>query len=136
VTPADRVALLQSTMAAAYPARMVTRDLVEFDHRKKEDLAAGIYSIVSLGEGGYANHNGREGMDGTHRILLVGQVKLAEKTPPSQVEDAEFAMAEEVKALMRALPAGLCNLVMTGFEQSGQADAPYGWIAVKLEAKE
>jgi hypothetical protein len=129
----DRMALIASTLAARYPARVVTRSFQQFEQRKREDLIPGIYTIVSRGEGGYANYNGREAMDGNHKILVIGQIVLEESQTPAEVEDAEFVMVEEIKALVRDLPSALCSLVMMGFDQSGQLLHPYGGITVELE---
>lgn len=129
----DRMDLIETQLAAMYPARVVTRQLADFSLRKRANLLAGIYTLVSAGERGYRNYNGREAMDGRHEILLVGQIELAATKTPEDTENAEFAMVAEIKAFVRALPAGLCSLVMTGFTQSRQVEHPYGWIAVDLE---
>lgn len=129
----DRMNLIKATLAAQYPARVVTRSLLDFDMRDKAQLVSGIYTVTSLGESDYANYAGRAAMDGTHQMLLVGQFVLGEKALAEEIEDAEFVMAEEIKDFMRALPMGLCGLAMTGFRQSGQLERPYGWIAVDLE---
>lgn len=136
MTLAERMAAMKTALTTAMPTRVVTRDLRDFADRAKADVAKGVFTLVSKGEGGYRNYNGREAMDGKHRILLVAQIVLAETASPSAVEDAEFAMVEEVKTFLRALPAELCSLVMKGFQQSGQLDAPYGWVAIELEINE
>ena len=128
-----RMNLIQQTLAARYPARRVTRQLLDFADRKESELTAGIYTLISHGEGDYENLNGREAMDGTHAVLLVGQIVLPHAATPTDVEDAEFAMAEEIKGFVRNLPPELCALVMKGFRQSGQLEAPYGWVAVEME---
>jgi hypothetical protein len=133
---AERMAALKTAMETAMPTRVVTRKLKDFADRPKPDIAAGVFTLISKGERGYQNYNGREAMDGRHSMLLVGQIELAEDTDGDAVEDAEFAMIEEVKGFVRALPSGLCSLVMTGFQQSGQLDAPYGWVAITLEMYE
>lgn len=129
----ERMALILSSFAATVPARVTTRDLKPFEQRSDAELVAGIYTLVSVGEGDYANYNGREMQDGRQRMLLIGQIKVAENATPSAVEDAEFALRDEVKAFVRALPAPLCTLLVTGFRQSAQAEHPYGWIAFDLE---
>lgn len=129
----DRMDLIKSLLAAALPARIVTRDLLDFAQRSEDDLEAGIYTLVSKGEGGYQNLNGREAMDGTQPIQLVGQLKLAEDALPSAIEDAELVMVDEIKVFLRARPAQIIQLYMTGFRQSQQIDAPYGWVSVDLE---
>lgn len=136
MTPAERMAAVAAALTAALPARVVTRSLLDFADRGKTDIAKGVFTIISRGEGGYRNYNGREAMDGRHRILLVGQIALAETATPADVEDAELAMVEDVKGFVRALPVGLCSLVMTGFTQSGQLETPYGWVAIEMEAQE
>ncbi len=132
----DRMSLIAFTLGTLYPARVVTRSFQPFDLRQRADLLSGIYTVVSRGEGGYANYNGREAMDGKHRILIIGQVALDEAQTPAEVEDAEFVMVEEIKDLVRNLPSALCSLVMTGFEQSGQLLHPFGGITVELEMME
>ena len=136
MTLAARMAALKTELVTAMPTRVVTRKLKDFADRPKADIAAGVFTLISKGERGYRNYNGREAMDGRHSMLLVGQIELGEDADGEAVEDAEFAMVEEVKAFVRALPAELCSLVMTGFQQSGQLDAPYGWVAITLEMME
>lgn len=132
----DRMIGIQDALAALYPARIVTRNLKDFDFRTPAELDAGIYTIVSKGEQGYKNYNGREAADGKHGILLVGQFKVAEAAEPELIEDQEFLMIVEIKAFLRALPGELCCLVMNGFQQSMQTSHPYGFIACDLEIGE
>ena len=129
----DRMALIAAQLAAHCPARVVTRRLLDFTARPRSELLAGVFTLVSAGEGGYANYNGREAMDGRHEILLVGQVEVAPTAQPEDTEEAEFAMVEEVKAFVRSLPPALCSLTMKGFSQSRQMEHPYGWMVVDME---
>jgi hypothetical protein len=129
-----RMVAIRDALAAACPARVVTRAWRPLTKRRPEELAAGIYCVVSQSEGDYPNLNGYEARDGKHRILLIGQFQLPESAAPDEVEDAEFAMVEEVKAFVRALPESLCCLLLTGFAQSGQLEAPFGWVAFDLES--
>jgi hypothetical protein len=132
----DRMELIKTTLAAKYPDRIVTRDLLPFDRRKSADLVKGIYTILGDGEGDYANYNGREGMDGRQPIKIVGQFVLAEsvvKETPSAIENAEYVMVEEIKVFLQTRPALLAQLFMKRFWQSRQEDAPYGWVAIDLE---
>lgn len=133
ITLSERMTSLKSELQLAYPDRVVTRTFVDFADRDRALLAQGIYTIISQGEGEYENLNSREAMDGTQRILLSAQIELPEGSSGELIEEAEFAMVEEIKAFMRALPAALCCLTMTGFNQSGQLDAPYGWALINLE---
>lgn len=129
----SRMEAIAAELQARYPERVVTRSLRDFAERERDELLAGVYTLVSLGEGGYRNYNGREALDGRQRLMLVGQIELAEDAAPQAVEDAEFELVAEVKAFLQALPPALCTLVATGFRSSGQADRPYGWVAFELE---
>lgn len=130
---ADRMNLIASTLEARFPLRVVTRSLKDFTQRQPAELKRGIYTVISQGEGGYQNYLSRAAMDGQQKMILVGQIQLGEKDDPSTIEDAEFEMIEEIKDFCRHLPAQLACLSMTGYQQSGQVEAPYGWIAVDLE---
>lgn len=133
ITLSERMTSLKSELELAYPDRVVTRTFKDFADRDRNLLSQGIYTLISQGEDGYDNLNGREAMDGTHRILLSAQIELPEESSGELIEETEFVMIEEIKAFMRALPASLCCLTMTGFNQSGQLDAPYGWALITLE---
>ena len=128
-----RMELIKTTFAAALPLRVVTRDLEDFTERPRADLEKGVYTLVSADEGGYANYNTREGMDGKQRIKLIGQFVMPEDTAGSAIEDAEFAMVDEIKGLIRTRPAALAQLFITGFINSRQLDKPYGWVSIDLE---
>lgn len=136
VTLSQRMSSLRDALQTACPSRIVTRSFADFADRESEHLAAGIYTVMSQGEGEYQNLNGRAARDGVQRIVLSQQIELTEQDSGEDIEEAEFAMIEEVKAFMRALPASLCCLEMTGFQQSGQLDRPYGWVLVNLEWRE
>ena len=129
---ADALNALKNGMAAAMPARVVTRDLLSFEQRPQAQLIAGVLTVVSSREGRYANYRGREAQMGRLNVVIVGQVLLPESAPPSEVEDAEFAFAEQVKSFLGGvLPVADIQLLETRF--SGQMEAPYGWFAMDLE---
>ncbi len=119
-------------LATALQTRVVTRDLLSFDQRSETDLAAGVLTVIASREGNYANYRGREADLGKLSVAAVGQLKLPEDALPSEVEDAEFAFAEEVKAFLQTvLPVEAVVLLETRF--SGQLEAPYGWFAMDWE---
>lgn len=129
----DRMDLIRSSFSAAYPTRIVTRNYKDRGLLSASDLAAGTYAVMSRGEGGFENLPERKAMDGTHNILVAGQFQIAETATGKDIEDAEFAMVEEWKAFVRALPAGMCRLEMTRWAQSTQMEHPYGWVTIELE---
>ena len=129
---ADALNALKNGIAVAMPARVVTRDLLSFDLRQESDLLAGVLTVLASREGRYANYRGREAQMGRLNVVVVGQLKLAEDALPSEVEDAEFAFAEEVKDFLAgSLPVADVQLIETRF--SGQLEAPYGWFAMDWE---
>ena len=128
----DALEALKAGLAAAMPARVVTRDLLSFDQRQESDLLAGVLTVVTNREGRYANYRGREAQMGRLNVVVVGQLKLAEDALPSAVEDAEFAFVEQVKDFLAGiLPVEAIDLLETRF--SGQMEAPYGWFAMDWE---
>ena len=128
----DALEALKAGLAAAMPARVVTRDLLSFDLRQESDLLAGVLTVVTNREGRYANYRGREAQMGRLNVVVVGQLKLAEDALPSEVEDAEFAFVEQVKDFLAGiLPVEAIDLLETRF--SGQMEAPYGWFAMDWE---
>lgn len=129
----DRMALIIDALREAVPGRIVTRDLKDFAQRDRAELTEGVYTVLSQGERDYANYPGRAGMDARQTIVLIGQQVLAENVLPSEIEDAEFEMLDDIKDFLRNLPSTLCRLEIRSFRQSQQVDHPYAWIAVELE---
>lgn len=128
---------LSAGLAAALPAgRIVTRSFQPLALRNQADLLAGVFTLVCRGESGYANYLGREADLGALRVLLFGQLLLPGNPSGLQVEQAELAMAEEVKTFLRSpLPAGVRECLARSFEQSAQLEVPMGWIGFELEVR-
>lgn len=126
--------LLKSTLAAKFPARVVTRDFQDFAQHSDADLAAGVYTLIALGERGFANFVGREAQLGTRNVMILAQIKLAESTTPSAAEDAEGVLIDEIKDFCNdVLPAGIDGLLLTSYKQSGQMEHPNAWVAFEME---
>lgn len=129
---------MKAAMASAMPTRVVTRSYQDFSQRAPADLEAGIVTILGAGEKDYANYVGREAQLGTVPMVVVGQLQISEATLKADgaeaVEDAEDLLVEEIKAFV-ANPgdALLGGIRMLGFRQSGQIEAPYGWVACDIE---
>lgn len=132
---------LAAALAAALPGRIVRRGFVPYPQLQRDELLAGTVYVLATGEQDYANYRGREADLGTLRVVIVGQLVVDEaamapgagpEAISAAVQDAEFALAEEVKGFL-ANPAGLRQCLATGFEQSGQMEAPFGWVAFECE---
>lgn len=128
-----RMEAIKAAFAAQVPQRVVTRDLLDPAQRSSGDLRNGVYTILSTEERDYTNIPGFNAQNGRQGILIVGDLLLAENDPPSKVEDAEFAMRDEIVEFVRNLPQDLCVLNLLDIQQSGQFSHPYGWIVAKLE---
>lgn len=125
---------LQATLAAACPGRLVSRSFAPMPLRSAEELQAGVLALMAQGEAGYANYRGREAELGTVKVVLLGQVKVAEDSAPVAIEQAEFAFAEQIKAALHGpLLPPLRQALARSFVQSGQLEHPYGWVAFELE---
>lgn len=129
----DRMNALKAALLAAWPLRVVTREYKDFGNRVDADLLAGIYTLVSAGERDFTNVPGYNAKDGTHEILIHGQLRVAEDVDGVGLEDAEFVMVDEIVALCGALPATLCQLDLVSYAQSQQLEHPYGWVSFALE---
>lgn len=126
--------LLAATLAAAVPARVVSRDFTDFAQRADSDLVAGVYTLLSTGEGAFATYRGREAQLGTLNVILVFQARVAEDALPSACEDAEGDAVDEIKALCASvLPNGIDGLALVSWKNSGQLEHPYCWVAFELE---
>lgn len=136
-TLSARMEALKAGLAAAVPAtRTVSRSLKDFTSWGDAVLLTGVYTAVSKSEGDYARYTSDMEADGTHRIAIIGQLKVAEDADPSAVEDAEGVMIDEIKAFMRTPPADLGSMVLQGWNQSAQMEAPYGWVAFDVTLTE
>lgn len=128
------MAALVTALETALPTRIITREFHDFAQRKAADLTAGVITLIAHGTGDYGGNLGRFGTPGRLSLILVGQLKISEKnTTPKDVEDAEFALLEEVEAFCAAPAAPLGSLLLRSAKQSGQTEYPYGWIACELE---
>lgn len=126
-TPETKIlASFKAALAAAYPTRVVTRSLKDFTDRPKAELAAGVFTIVTVGQ------PGNDIYEQMLKLIVVGQLQLGEKDTGESVEDAELLMAREVKTLIQRQLRGPLMRV-TGVDHSAQIEAPYGWVSLAIE---
>lgn len=128
----DRLDALQAALAAALPARVIKRSLLHYTDHEPAELAAGVVTIVSGGEGDYNKGLGMVAREGVQRVILVGHVQVAEGAAGAVVEAAEIDLIEELKAWARAPIAGM-SLRLDSVQQSRQLENPYGWLVAYLD---
>lgn len=125
---------LRGALAVAFSGCLVTRSFRPLAIIPKEELLQGVVTLVSRGEGNYANYLGREAQLGTMRPLLLFQFELPGNPSGLQVEQRELDFVEALKNFMSGpMPAGVAQCLMNGFEQSGQLETPMGWVGCELE---
>jgi hypothetical protein len=100
---------LAAALATHYPQRIVTRDWEDSSQRNDSDLTRGIYTLISKSETDYADYPGREAQLGTLQFVLIAQIKVAEASGASTVEDAESDLIDEIKAFVSSPPPSLAD---------------------------
>ena len=128
-----RTALVLAALTAALPTRVVTADYRPMNDRPAEDLAKGVVTLVVTAERDYSAGKGMVALRGTTRWTLVAQLQMAASTAPVAVQDAEMALAEEIKAFARTGIAGM-DVRVEQFTFSQQQEHPYGWLTADLTA--
>ena len=129
----EKMNLVKAQLELVAPTRIVTRSYKDFEQHRNNDLKTGILTVISSGEDGYANSFARHAETSNHPFIIAGQIKLAGNASGEDVENAEFEMVEDVKALVRsALPPEISTLELKRFKQSGQLLQPNGWIVCEL----
>ncbi|QZA80859.1 hypothetical protein [Deefgea piscis] len=134
MTPA-RLNEIKSALQARFPSRHVGRSLRDLSVIGDTELRAGVYTLLCRSEDGFADFIGGEAQFGTTKLAMVGQIRVDDDLPAEAVEDAELGMAQEIKTFIQSNAlAGLLEL--KALQQSGQLDAPYGWIVFELTWRE
>lgn len=129
----DRMDAIAAALLLALPTRVVKRSLKHYTEHSAADLAAGVVTLVSAGEGSYNPGLGMVAKEGTHRVLLIGHLKVAEGQDGEDIEAAELDLAEEIKAFVRAGVTGT-SLRLDRIEHSRQLENPYGWLVAYIDA--
>lgn len=126
---------LKTALAVALPGRVVTRSFRQIPQRTREDLLAGVVSVVGLGEDDFANYRGREADLGKLQVVVIGQIEV-DSDDPRVLEDAEDRLADDIKQFLRGdFPPPIRACLATGFRQSGQQTPPHGWVVFEMEVR-
>lgn len=122
---------VKSQLQSVAPARVVTREWLRHEDRREADLARGLFTIMASIEKDYANQvMGREAQLGKQTLFIVAQIRLAEGATGEQVEDAEFVLIDDLKALAQStLPAPIGELHLLSVQNSSQLETPFGWVS-------
>lgn len=132
------MATLETSLQAALPARTVQRGMVlDPASLKAVQLTAGVLCLVSQGGGGFLNYQGREGDGGDMDVTVVGFVSVAERDATYKLEQAEFALIEDVLTFCKGIGmvGPLDAVVPQSWQQSGQLEHPFGWVTMKLKVR-
>lgn len=129
----DRLDAIAAALTTALSTRVIKRSLVHYTDHADADLAAGVVTLLSAGEGGYSNGLGMTAKEGTHKLLLIGHLQLAESADGEAIEAAEIDLIEEIKAFVRSGVTGT-SLRLENVIHSRQLERPYGWIVAYIDA--
>lgn len=129
----DRLDALEASLILALPARVISRDLKHYSEQTDADLTAGVVTLVSAGEKDYSRGLGMEARDGTHRVLLIGHLRVAEDQGGQAIEAEELDLIEDIKSWVRAGVDGM-SLRLDSVQHSRQLENPYGWIVAYVDA--
>lgn len=126
-------------LTASAAARVVQRGMVlDPANIKDGNLTKGVLCLVAQGGGNFWNYQGREGDGGDMDVTVVGFVQVLEKDQTLTLEQAEFALVEDVLTFCKSI--GIAStpidaVVPIDWRQSGQLEHPFGWITMKLKVR-
>lgn len=132
--PNHGMELILNSLQAHLPLRHVQRGLVDPAVAPREQLLAGLICVVAQGGGQFANYLGREGDLGRMKVALLCFVVVEEDTEPVAVEEAEFALLNDLLDWTR-YPNGLGEALPQEWRQSEQLEHPYGWLMLGLDVR-
>lgn len=133
----QRLASIATALAAAVPARMVTRSYRNHQQRKNAELTPGLYTVLAGGVKDYPYETADNGIDnpsttslGDLRFSIVGQIMLPEPSTGEAIETAELQMLDELENFADQMAAtdGTLTLRLLGASLSQQLEIPYGWV--------
>lgn len=124
----DRLRNLEIALIQALPTRHVTRSFKNLDGWSNDQLTSGVWQIVS--DNGSELNGELDLAGGTHNVMLVAYVRVADNEQQYKVEDAELAMLKELADFLD--DERNCGLDMVSWQQSKQLEHPYGWLVVSL----
>lgn len=130
---ATRMEQIKTQLQTIAPGSAVTRTYRDHGQRTSEDLAAGIFTIVSSGVTEYASIE-PPGDFGRQRVLIIWQGKVAEDATGEDLEAAEYAAMNQLEQLAAEHdPVITPELILKSAETSMQLEAPYAWVASEWE---
>ncbi|HYE71573.1 MAG TPA: hypothetical protein VD932_08640 [Aquabacterium sp.] len=128
---------LKASLAAAFPAATVQRDLPQDVMAiAAAKLQAGVLCLVVDGGGDFGNYYGREGELGHVQVNLIVFLQVAENTAPSAIEVAELNWLDSLLTWCGTGPfAPASDVLPQDWTQSKQLEHPYGWLILKLDVQ-
>ena len=130
---------LTAGLALSAASRKVQRGMVlDPANIKDGDLTKGVLCVVAQGGGNFWNYQGREGDGGDLDVTVVGFVQVLDKAETVVLEQAEFALIEDVLTFCKSI--GIAStpidaVVPIDWRQSGQLEHPFGWVTMKLKVR-
>lgn len=129
----ERLAAIEAGLKAALPQRTIKRALLHFSEHSAAELKRGVLMVVGDIEQGYRNSPGLISKDGVLSVLLIAHLQVGDAASKLELETAEIALAEEIKAFCRSGVAGL-TLKPKSLQLSRQLAHPQGFVVAQIEA--
>ena len=130
----DRLDAVVAAAQAHFTGRVVTTSFRHYRNRDAADLAQGVITVISDGEGEYSDGLGMAAREGTQNLILAIQCSVEPKTAtPAELQALELDLAEEAKAFVRAGVDGM-SLAIEEITNSRQQSFPYGFVLVRMPA--
>lgn len=129
-----KMAAVRAALATAMPTRIHKAGYQrDFDEHRSAELRAGVVQVVAGDESDYSQQLGRTATEGTFTLAVVIQLLSEETDDGSQIEAAELAAGEDLKAFVRTGITGL-DIGLERLTFSAQQETPYGFTVAQITA--
>jgi len=128
-----KAAVLAGLQASLPSTRIVRGEYRTFKQHTPDELLKGVVMLMSSGELEYRNDYGLTAADPRHRFLIVAHLNVPAGQSAEQLETAEGALIEEIKAFWRAGLTGMAFEPVSSVV-SRQQSFPLGWVVCTFDA--
>lgn len=129
----EKLAAVAAGLKSQLPTRTIKREFLFYSEHTDKELRDGVVMLISDGEGNYSNSPGMIAKNGTHKMIVIGHLKVPNSASKTDIESAEIMLIEEIKAFCRKGVQGV-TLVLRSAQHSRQLEYPIGWVVCVIEA--
>lgn len=119
---------LRSNLGIALSDRVMSKDFVDFQQRRLDQLEKGIVTVL------LPDMEQTDEWESTLKLMMVGQLAVPEREgTPHDIEVAELKLYQQLRAFLRNPGAGVPRLKARRIRFSSQTEFPFGWVSIELE---